>query len=85
MVKDASETISNAISNAKITTNGKEKDEEMEGKNPVVSLWMDPSRCLITPPALILATRRVRTPLRFSAGIKEVTLETTVTIMMKML
>ena len=38
MVKDVNETISNAISNAKITTNGKEKDEEVEGKNPVVSL-----------------------------------------------
>ena len=51
---------------------------------------MDPSRCLITPPALILATRRVRTPLRFSVSVEEailkmiarVTVMTTTGIMM---
>ena len=63
-----------------------EEDEvgSMEGKNPVVSLWMDLSRCLIMPPVLTLVTRHVRTPLRFSASVDEAISEmiVTVTVMM---
>ena len=36
----------------------------MERRIPVVSLWMDPFRCLIKPPALTLVTGHVRTPLQ---------------------